>query len=82
MPITRKKTAPRKASSTTAQMSPARKTIYAKLKRKGMSDKQALAFSHHAAKRKESAAAKKTTVTTKTASKKRAAPKTTARKKK
>jgi hypothetical protein len=39
-------------------MSPSQKAIFNKLKRKGMSDKQAHAFSKHAARRKDAAAAK------------------------
>jgi hypothetical protein len=48
-----------KKPSAGVSMSDSQKTIYNKLKRKGMTDKQAHAFSKHAARRKDSAAAKK-----------------------
>jgi hypothetical protein len=66
MPAVKKKTAARSASksksrvvSDPTKMSATQKTIYNKLRKKGFSEKQAAAFSHHSAKRKDAAAAKK-----------------------
>jgi hypothetical protein len=83
MPTARRKTTAKSKPKAKASASPAmgssQKAIYSKLKKKGMSDKQAHAFSKHAAKRKDSAAAKKSDGT-KTATKRRTTKKTSTRK--
>lgn len=84
MPTTRKRTAPKRKAAPKAApkaangMSASQKTIYNKLRKKGMSEKQASAFSHHAARRKDQAAAKK--VGTKATIRKTATKRKTARK--
>lgn len=62
MPTPRRKSTTSKSKATTpASMPPEQKTIYNKLKRKGMTEKQALAFSKHAHGRKVAAAKKRET---------------------
>jgi hypothetical protein len=72
MPIAKRKTASKvkpRAKSATDGMSPSQKTIFNKLKRKWMSDKQAHAFSHHAAKKKDAATRNRMAANPKTAKK-------------
>jgi hypothetical protein len=64
----KKSASPKKSAE--PKMSDSQRAIYNKLKRKGMTDAQAHAFSKHAARRKDSAAAKKSAGTARKGSRK------------